>query len=61
MIGYVIFVEGKEFLENDEDKMVDYLFVEADDAKERYAIPSAFAKYAKYMNIPIGMDKNKDV
>jgi hypothetical protein len=30
--------------------------VEAEDAKERYAIPAAFAKYAAYMNISIGIE-----
>jgi A/G-specific adenine glycosylase len=33
-----------------------WLFVEAEDARERYAIPAAFAKYAAYMNIKIGME-----
>jgi A/G-specific adenine glycosylase len=33
-----------------------WLFVEAEDAKERYAIPAAFAKYAAYMNISIGIE-----
>ena len=27
------------------------------DAKEKYAIPSAFAAYAKYMNILLGNEK----
>lgn len=31
-----------------------FLFVEAKDACRRYAIPSAFARYAAYMNIQIG-------
>jgi A/G-specific adenine glycosylase len=33
-----------------------WIFVEAADARERYAIPAAFAKYAAYMNIKIGME-----
>jgi A/G-specific adenine glycosylase len=33
-----------------------WIFVEAEDARERYAIPAAFAKYAAYMNIKIGME-----
>lgn len=31
------------------------LFVEAADARERYAIPTAFSKYAAYMNIALGI------
>ena len=34
------------------------LYKEAEDAKEKYAIPSAFAAYAKYMNIFLGNEKN---
>ena len=33
------------------------LFVDAEDANERYAIPSAFVAYAKYMNIKLGNEK----
>ena len=33
-----------------------FLFVEAEDARERYAIPSAFAAYAGYMNLRLGKD-----
>lgn len=33
-----------------------WLFVEAADARERYAIPAAFARYAAYMNISIGIE-----
>ena len=32
-------------------------YMEAEDAKEKYAIPSAFAAYAKYMNILLGNKK----
>lgn len=44
MKGYVVFVE--EAIENQP-----WIFVEAEDARERYAIPTAFSKYAEYVNI----------
>lgn len=47
MKGYVILVEETQLKSP-------FLFVEAKDARERYAIPSAFVRYAEYMNIPIG-------
>lgn len=48
MIGYVVFVEPLDY-EGKENK--EHIFVEAKDARERYAIPSAFVKYAAYMNL----------
>jgi A/G-specific adenine glycosylase len=33
------------------------LFVEPSESEEHYAIPAAYAAYAKYMNIRIGQDK----
>lgn len=54
MKGYVVFVESLE-LKKESDKQ-ELLFVEAEDARERYAIPTAFIKYAEYMNIPIGAE-----
>lgn len=35
----------------------EYLFAEAADSEERYAIPAAFAEYTKYMNIRLGQEK----
>lgn len=54
MKGYVVFVESLE-LKKENDKQ-ELLFVEAEDARERYAIPTAFIRYAEYMNIPIGAE-----
>ncbi len=34
-----------------------WLFTEAADVQERYAIPAAFSRYAEYLNIRIGMDE----
>lgn len=55
MTGYAIRVEEQEFEENTEENR-QLIFVDAEDAKERYAIPSAFAAYAEYMNIKLGID-----
>lgn len=49
MDGYAVLLEGTDLQEKD-----DLLFVDAKDAKERYAIPAAFAAYAGYMNIMLG-------
>lgn len=67
MCGYAIRVEEPAMKqdtpghgtaeENAMEKNTDLLFVEAEDAKERYAIPSAFVAYAGYMNIPLGNDR----
>ncbi len=43
MCGYSILIEEPE------EKKEELLFVEAADAKERYAIPSAFAVYARHL------------
>ncbi len=60
MIGYVIRVEEPEMRQQVQSgsQKDDLLFVNAEDAKEKYAIPSAFAAYAKYMNIFLGNEKN---
>lgn len=56
MNGYAILLEeagmreGKVLAE-------DLIFVDAKDAKERYAIPAAFAAYAGYMNIKLGNER----
>ena len=51
MNGYAILVEEPEQNGNE------ILFVEAWDSQERYAIPAAFAAYARYMGIKIGQEK----
>jgi A/G-specific adenine glycosylase len=56
MTGYAIRVEEPEFSEAATGNP-DLIFVEAEDAKERYAIPSAFAAYAGYMNIKLGNER----
>lgn len=56
MQGYAILVEEAEnaFLMETEPSV---LFVEAATAEEKYAIPAAFAAYAKYMGIKIGQER----
>lgn len=67
MSGYAILVEedglaGSEYVREDVQEethadLRDLIFVEAEDASARYAIPSAFATYAKYMNIKLGNER----
>ena len=54
MTGYAIRVEEAGFGERGmaDEKLI---FVDSEDARERYAIPSAFAAYAEYMNIRLGL------
>lgn len=50
MKGYMVFVGEME------EKSGEWLLVEVEEARNHYAIPAAFSKYAEYMNIPIGKD-----
>lgn len=54
MTGYAIRVEEQGFAESAHENE-QLLFVDAENAKEHYAIPSAFAAYAEYMNIKLGI------
>lgn len=56
MKGYVVWVEALELQERESPG---WLFVEAQDAGESYAIPAAFARYAAYMDIAVGMESLK--
>ncbi len=57
MDGYGILVEEIEFREEDVKDAQKLIFVEAADSEEKYAIPAAFAAYARYMNIKIGNER----
>ena len=61
MQGYVILVEEAGFAENPvpekADVMEQLIFVDAEKSQEKYAIPSAFAAYVKYMGIRLGNEK----
>lgn len=56
MNGYAILLEEAGMREG-AALAKDLIFVDADDAKERYAIPAAFAAYAGYMNIKLGNER----
>lgn len=50
MQGYALLVEEPECADG-------LLFIEPAESEERYAIPAAYAAYARYMNIRIGQDR----
>lgn len=58
MEGYAILVEEAGF-DAEAEKMAanNLIFVDAEKSQENYAIPSAFAAYAKYMGIRLGNEK----
>jgi len=72
MKAYVILLAAKEFPLHETfctDNMMEshisreskqtketWIFVEVEETKEHYAIPSAFAKYAQYLNLALGKD-----
>lgn len=61
MQGYAILVEEAGFADTEiikQDPSAEpLLFVEAERSEEKYAIPAAFAAYAKYMNIKLGNER----
>lgn len=58
MEGYMVLVEEAGFSDRKEmQTKEDLLFVDAKSSQETYAIPSAFAAYAKYMNIKLGKER----
>lgn len=54
MTGYMVRVAQ---LEDPQVPGSGFVFAQAADAEEKYAIPSAFARYTKYMNIRLGQEK----
>lgn len=54
MIGYAVKIDE---LQKKANCQMDYLFIHPQETRERYPIPSAFAAYAKYLNIKLGNDK----
>ena len=70
MKGYVVFVASRELKREEdvadilqaktveEDTMQhdkqDWIFVDVEETKKNYAIPSAFSKYAEYLNLVLG-------
>ena len=68
MKGYAVFLQAKEYmdrtdgfiLEEDYDSYQDeWIFIDVEDTKEKYAIPSAFSKYTKYLNLVLGKEAVK--
>lgn len=59
MQGYAILIEEPEMqlVKLPENELI---FVEAQTSEEKYAIPAAFAAYAKYMGIKIGQERFLD-
>lgn len=59
MKGYVVFLQAQEYVNSDNGAKAnaqDWIFVNVDETKENYAIPSAFVKYTEYLNMTIGKD-----
>ena len=58
MEGYAVLVAEAGF-DTEAEKMAEnhLIFVDAEKSQENYAIPSAFAAYAKYMGIRLGNEK----
>lgn len=54
MKGYVVFLQACEYAAM--EKKQDWIFVEVEETKDKYAIPSAFVKYTEYLNMVIGKD-----
>ena len=61
MKGYVVFIASRELCAKGQHRelkkdMQDWIFVDEEDTKNNYAIPSAFSRYAEYLNLVLGKD-----
>ncbi len=56
MVGYAVRVDELERPKAAE-VIQDWIFIDKNEARERYPIPSAYASYAKYLNIQLGVEK----
>jgi len=65
MKGYVVFLQAKGYTDagdvrpmvfEENGKKENWIFVDVEETKESYAIPSAFARYTEYLNLVIGKD-----
>lgn len=61
MKGYVVFLQAKGFANEEgagiqNKKKSEWIFVDVEQTKDNYAIPSAFVKYTEYLNMTIGKD-----
>lgn len=62
MKGYVVFLQASDYEANAKQER-DWIFVDVEETKDNYAIPSAFVKYTEYLNMTIGKEaimKSKD-
>ena len=68
MKGFVVFLQAEEY-EKENGSVLNkepesnnpkcdenWIFVDVEETKEKYAIPSAFVKYTEYLNLVIGKD-----
>ena len=56
MKGYVVFLQACDYSNYEIKEAENWVFVDVEETKQNYAIPSAFAKYAEYLNLTIGKD-----
>ena len=54
MRGYVVFLTPRDYEQNASQD--GWIFVDVEETKEKYAIPSAFAAYTKAMNMVLGKE-----
>ncbi len=57
MTGYMIRVAQLDDKDGKIGKKPGYVFAEAEVSEKKYAIPAAFSRYTKYMNIHLGQEK----
>lgn len=58
MKGYIVFLQAGDYSDFSLEKNThdSWLFVDIEETKNQYAIPSAFVKYTEYLNMVIGKD-----
>ena len=58
MKGYVVFLESQDYekMNSEKNRRKNWIFVDVEETKVNYAIPSAFVKYTEYLNMTIGKD-----
>jgi len=58
MKGYIVFLQAGDYSDFslEENAHDSWLFVDIEETKNQYAIPSAFVKYTEYLNMVIGKD-----
>ena len=59
MTGYMVRVDELEQGCPGEE-IGDWIYIEPEETRERYPIPSAFAAYTKYLDIRLGKERHKE-